>query len=344
MIKEVLRPKLGLDKRQLELAIELVKSTFSEKLANNLNLMKVSAPLILTRKSGLNDDLSGIEKPVKVNVEGHQNGSVEVVQSLAKWKRFRLKQLDIPVGHGLYTNMQALRQDEVLSDIHSVCVDQWDWEKHIDQEDRKIPFLKQQVELIYNALYESEQFVSSVYSEISASLPAKIHFIHSEDLAIRYPESSSKEREDQITKLYGAVFIIGIGGVLKASGMPHDNRAPDYDDWSTPSYKNYTGLNGDLLVWHPGLGRSLELSSMGIRVDRVALAVQLAIANQLEREALPFHQAVLSDQVPLSIGGGIGQSRVVMFLLKKIHIGEVQHSVWTNDQLEDAVNKKIDFL
>jgi aspartate--ammonia ligase len=333
------KPLPLLDKRQLEVAIEFAKETFSAKLSNSLNLLKVSAPLLLSKSSGLNDNLNGIEEPVQVRIKSH--GTAEVVQSLAKWKRFRLKELSIPEGHGLYTNMNALRQDEDLSNIHSVYVDQWDWEKHICKADRSIPFLKNQVSKIYKALVDTEKLIESIYPELHAILPEQIHFIHSEDLALMYPKLSPKEREHQLSKSHGAAFIIGIGGEINGYSKPHDDRAPDYDDWSTPTFASYKGLNGDLIVWHPGLGHSLELSSMGIRVDKAALAVQLAISDELQREQFPFHQAVLKNELPLSIGGGIGQSRVVMFLLKKSHIGEVQHGIWP-EQLDQSNN--IDFL
>jgi len=245
--------------------------------------------------------------------------------------------------------MKALRQDEDLSPVHSVYVEQWDWEKRIDKESRSISYLKSQVQKIYKALMETEELVASVYPELKRALPEKIHFIHSEDLLIRYPELSPKEREDLIVKSYGAVFIIGIGGVIGTKGEIHDVRAPDYDDWSSPSYDRYKGLNGDLLVWNSELNQAMELSSMGIRVDKASLAVQLAIADELQRERFPFHQAVFKNDLPLSIGGGIGQSRVVMFLLKKSHIGEIQHGIWPQ-QRDESINSngsshmEIDFL
>lgn len=318
-----------------EKQIEWLKESFSKKLSEAMNLTKISAPLIVQSGTGINDDLNGIEKAVQVRVKGLGSGNAEVVHSLAKWKRMKLANYQIPENEGIYTNMKALRQDEDLSELHSVYVDQWDWEKCISSEQRSIESLKENVRKIYRAILETEKELSIKHPEIEAILPEKIHFIHAEDILALYPELSAKEREHAIAKELKAVFIIGIGADL-SNGTPHDRRAPDYDDWSSPDPKTgKQGLNGDILFWNPSLGKSMEISSMGIRVDKDAMEKQLKITRKLYRKNLLFHRMVLEESVPLSIGGGIGQSRLCMFLLKRKHIGEVQSSVWP-DSIENS--------
>lgn len=312
---------------QREVAISLVKDTFSNKLSEFLNLVKVSSPLIVLDGTGLNDDLNGIERPVAFPIKSLDEQRAVVVHSLAKWKRVRLKELDVEVNRGILTDMRALRPDEDYSPIHSIYVDQWDWEKHISATDRNIQYLKKTVNSIYDALRETEQIVHQHYPELSPSLPENIYFIHSEELLKLYPDLTSKERENAIAKKYGAVFIIGIGNKL-SHGECHDGRAADYDDWSTENEEGYKGLNGDIILWHPILQSAFEISSMGIRVNQQAMMIQLKEKNCEEKKNLSFHRMLLDGKLPESIGGGIGQSRLCMYLLKKTHIGEVQVSVW----------------
>ncbi|SHL72391.1 aspartate-ammonia ligase [Chitinophaga jiangningensis] len=305
--------------------IAKIKDFFALQLCQQLSLVKVTAPLFVKSGTGLNDDLNGIERPVKFNLNG-VNTPVEIVQSLAKWKRMRLHELDIQPDNGIVTDMRAIRADEVISPIHSFFVDQWDWEKRIGQQDRSIAYLQQTVNAIYSAVKATNEMLAG-HQEQTLELPQNVHFIHSEALLAMYPHLSAKERENEITKQYGAVFIMGIGAALSNS-QAHDDRAPDYDDWSTPNEDGYTGLNGDLIIWNPALNSALEISSMGIRVDAAALKKQLAIRNCEERSRLDFHSSVLNSAYPLSMGGGIGQSRLCMLLLQKKHIAEVQASVW----------------
>ena len=302
--------------RQTELAIKKVKDFFERDLAIQLNLTRVSAPLFVNAASGLNDNLNGTERPVSFDVfSGEQ---FEIVHSLAKWKRYALKMYGFGEDEGLYTDMNAIRRDEDTDNIHSIFVDQWDWEKIITRETRNLDTLKKTVELIYAALRHTEYYITKEYNFIGSLLPEDIHFLTALELEERYPNLSRKEREYAAAKEYGAIFLIGIGGALK-DGKPHDGRAPDYDDWT---------LNGDIIVYYPVLDIALELSSMGIRVDEEALNRQLAIAGCEDRKSLPFHKALLSGELPLTIGGGIGQSRMCMFFLRKAHIGEVQSSFW----------------
>ena len=302
--------------RQTELAIKKVKDFFERDLAIQLNLTRVSAPLFVNAASGLNDNLNGTERPVSFDVfSGEQ---FEIVHSLAKWKRYALKMYGFGEDEGLYTDMNAIRRDEDTDNIHSIFVDQWDWEKIITRETRNLDTLKKTVELIYAALRHTEYYITKEYNFIGSLLPEDIHFLTALELEERYPNLSRKEREYAAAKEYGAIFLIGIGGALK-DGKPHDGRAPDYDDWT---------LNGDIIVYYPVLDIALELSSMGIRVDEEALNRQLAIAGCEDRKQLPFHKALLSGELPLTIGGGIGQSRMCMFFLRKAHIGEVQSSFW----------------
>ncbi len=324
-----------------EEAIFFIKEKFRKKLAQALNLVNVSAPIAVLDGTGINDDLNGIEKPVSFPVKGISNQDAVIVQSLAKWKRVRLKEFNIPEGRGLLTDMRALRPSEDLSPIHSVYVDQWDWEKHISAGHRTVKFLKHTVESIYESIKHTEQDLYREFPENIPVLPEKIHFIHSEELLILYPELTPRQRENEIAREYGAVFIIGIGARL-SNGEPHDGRAPDYDDWSTLNEDGYEGLNGDIILWNPVLKKGFEVSSMGIRVDIPAMEKQLSLKGCTERSKLLFHRLLLGDRLPLSIGGGIGQSRLCMFLLKKRHIGEVQSSVWPDSEI--ISEKKLNIL
>lgn len=310
-----------------EEAIQFVKQTFATELSQEMELTKISSPLAVLQGTGINDDLNGIERTVGFAVKSLEDQKAVVVNSLAKWKRVRLQELEVDLGKGILTDMRALRPDEDYSPIHSIYVDQWDWEKHISKDSRSIAFLKSEVEKIYHALKETEAKVAASYPEITAVLPEQITFIHTEELVAQYPDLSPKERETKITEKYGAVFLMGIGNVL-SEGKAHDGRAPDYDDWSSANEEGYFGLNGDILVWHPVLKSSFELSSMGIRVDKPALLHQLEEAGASDRRELAFHQLLITERIPQSIGGGIGQSRICMFMLRKQHIGEVQVGIW----------------
>ncbi|MVZ60946.1 aspartate--ammonia ligase [Sphingobacterium humi] len=326
-----------------EQAITFVKETFANKLKQALNLIPVSSPIVVLDGTGINDDLNGIERPVSFPIKSLQDQRAVVVHSLAKWKRIRLKELEMEPEEGILTDMRALRPDEDYSPIHSIYVDQWDWEKCILPQDRNLAYLKQTVEKIYQIIYDTEQAVHAQYDHVPAVLPEKIHFISAEELLQQYPTFTGKERENAIAKAHGAVFIYGIGGSL-SNGEPHDGRAADYDDWSTDNEKGYCGLNGDILVWNPILGTAFELSSMGIRVDKKALITQLEIRNSLERQQLTFHQMLLNDLLPESIGGGIGQSRICMFMLKLQHIGQVQVSIWDQLKKEELSSKGVELL
>ena len=319
-----------LDMRQTEQGIKLIKEFFQANLSTELRLRRVTAPLFVLQGLGINDDLNGVERAVTFPIKDLGDARAEVVHSLAKWKRLTLAEYEIEPGYGIYTDMNAIRADEELDNLHSLYVDQWDWEASIRKEDRTLAFLKNIVERIYAAIRRTEYLVCESYPQIKPFLPEKIHFIHAEELLALYPDKTPKEREDAICEKYGAVFIIGIGGKL-ANGEKHDGRAPDYDDWSTVAEDGRKGLNGDILIWYPVLGRSFELSSMGIRVDKESLLRQLEIEGKEERKQLFFHQQLLNDKLPLSIGGGIGQSRLCMVLLHKGHIGEIQASIWPDD-------------
>ncbi|MEJ5090509.1 aspartate--ammonia ligase [Sphingobacterium faecium] len=335
-----------MDKRKLlktEVAISFVKDTFAQQLRNNLGLIPISSPLVVLDGTGINDDLNGIERPVAFPIKALQERKAVVVHSLAKWKRLRLKELELEVGEGILTDMRALRPDEDYTPIHSIYVDQWDWEKTISSEQRTFSFLKDIVLKIYDALRFTEKQVERQYPDTKAVLPEEITFISSEALLQTYPTLTPKERENAIAKEYGAVFIYGIGGVL-SNGEAHDGRAADYDDWSTDNGGGTNGLNGDILVWNPVLNTAFELSSMGVRVDKTALERQLAIRNNPERAALSFHKMLLNDELPEAIGGGIGQSRVCMFMLKKAHIGEVQVSIWDEQEKQSLQDKGIHLL
>ena len=309
---------------ETEVFIKSIKDYFERNLAEELNLIRVSAPLFVNSNSGLNDDLNGVERPVKFDLLA-SNEDVEIVHSLAKWKRMSLHRYGFPVGKGLYADMNAIRRDEELDNIHSIYVDQWDWELIINKEDRNLEFLKNIVKKIYSVFKNTENYVRENLVKIDEELPEKIFFITSQELEDMYKDLTPKEREDAICKEKGAVFIMQIGKDL-ASGEKHDGRAPDYDDWN---------LNGDILFWNNVLDRAIELSSMGIRVDEKSLRAQLKEANCEERENLEFHRALLDGKLPYTIGGGIGQSRICMYFLRKAHIGEVQASVW------DDLNNKI---
>lgn len=334
---------MGRNLLKTEQAITFVKETFSRKLMLALNLIPVSSPLIVLDGTGINDDLNGIERPVSFPIKALNEQKAVVVHSLAKWKRVRLKELEIEAGEGILTDMRALRPDEDYTPIHSIYVDQWDWEKCIAPTDRNFAFLKESVLKIYNALWETENEVAQKYPEKIAILPKDIFFISSEELLNRYPDFTPKQRENAIAQAYGAVFIYGIGGEL-SNGHAHDGRAADYDDWSTDNEAGYKGLNGDILVWNPLLNTAFELSSMGIRVDKKALLQQLEIRQSLDRTKLSFHAMLLNDQLPESIGGGIGQSRVCMFMLKKAHIGEVQVSIWDEQQRSSLAEQQVHLL
>lgn len=319
-----------LNNLETEQAIKEIKDFFQQNLSTALRLRRVTAPLFVLRGLGLNDDLSGVERPVSFPIKDMGDQVAEVVHSLAKWKRVMLGEYNIPAGYGLYTDMNAIRGDEELDNLHSLYVDQWDWERTMRAEDRTVGFLKQIVCNIFNAIQRTEYLVCERYPQIKPFLPETIHFIHAEELLQMYPDLTPKEREHEICRKYGAVFIIGIGGKL-SNGEPHDLRAPDYDDWSTPNSDGFSGLNGDILFWYPVLERSIEISSMGIRVDQKALRSQLQIQGKDERAELYFHKKLLAGELPLSIGGGIGQSRLCMMLLHKAHIGEIQASIWPDE-------------
>lgn len=327
--------KALLDMKRTEQGIKLIKDFFQENLSTELRLSRVTAPLFVLKGLGINDDLNGVERPVTFHIKDLAEAEAEVVHSLAKWKRLTLAEYGIEPGYGVYTDMNAIRADEELDNLHSLYVDQWDWEAVITAEQRNVDFLKNVVERIYSAIRRTEYLTCETYPELKPFLPEKIYFIHSEDLLEMYPDLSPKEREDEICRKYGAVFLIGIGGKL-SNGEKHDGRAPDYDDWSTPTDDRRAGLNGDILIWYPLLGRSFELSSMGIRVDKEALLRQLALEGKEDRTQLYFHRQLLDGKLPLSIGGGIGQSRLCMLLLHKAHIGEIQASIWPEDMRREC--------
>ena len=324
----------------MEQAIFFIKEEFQQSLTEELNLRRVTAPLFVLKGTGVNDDLNGVERPVSFPIKSMSERQAEVVHSLAKWKRMKLAAYNIPAGYGIYTDMNAIRADEDLDNLHSLYVDQWDWERTLAPEDRNLDYLCDVVESIYECLKDVEREVYYEYPHIRPILPERITFIQSEDLLNEYPTLSPKERETEIVRKYGAVFVIGIGGEL-SNGEYHDGRAPDYDDWSTETEPGYYGLNGDILVWNPVLEQAFELSSMGIRVDKSALLKQLAIRGCEERRELAFHKALLNDELPLSIGGGLGQSRLCMYLLRCAHIGEVQTSIWPDEMIRACADAGI---
>ncbi|GAB4294069.1 MAG: aspartate--ammonia ligase [Myxococcota bacterium] len=318
------KPLLGL--KETERGILLIKDFFQRNLSESLNLTRVTAPIFVEGGTGINDDLNGIERPISFAVPALNGKKVEIVQSLAKWKRLALAEYGFAPGEGIYTDMNAIRPDETLDELHSIYVDQWDWERVISGEERNLKTLLSTVEKIYEVVLRTERYVSGLFPAVKPFLPEKITFIHTEELERRYPTLSRVERDDKACEEHGAVFIIGVGAPLK-DGKPHDGRAPDYDDWSTPTEMG-PGLNGDILVWNPVLARSFEFSSMGIRVDAEALVRQLKITGTEERANLYFHKRLISGDLPLTMGGGIGQSRLCMFFMRKAHIGEVQCGVW----------------
>lgn len=333
----------GRELLKTEQAITFVKQTFSRNLINNLNLIPISSPLVVLDGTGINDDLNGVERPVSFPVKALDERRAVVVHSLAKWKRIRLKELEIEANEGILTDMRALRPDEDYSPLHSIYVDQWDWEKHIHPDQRNLAYLKKTVNSIYQSLLATEKEVENAYPHIKGSLPEDIKFISAEELLNLYPDKTPKQRENAISEKYGAVFVYGIGGKL-SNGQPHDGRAADYDDWSTTNEEGFDGLNGDILVWNPVLNCAFELSSMGIRVDKNALYRQLEITDSLDRQNLTFHRMLLDGLLTESIGGGIGQSRVCMFMLKKAHIGEVQVSIWGEQIREQLSESNINLL
>ena len=306
-----------------QLAIKMVKDFFQSMLAQRLNLTRVSAPLFVDAATGLNDNLNGYERPVAFDIKEQEDKSAEVVHSLAKWKRYALKKYGFELGEGIYTDMNAIRRDETTDNIHSIFVDQWDWEKIISRSDRNLEYLKDTVRTVYKCLRKTEQYMAIQFDYIDLTLPKDIFFITTQELEEMFPDSPPKEREYYITKAKGAVCLLQIGDKL-ASGEPHDGRAPDYDDWA---------LNADIIVYYPVLDIALELSSMGIRVDKKSLKEQLEKAGCPERAELPFQKAILNEQLPYTIGGGIGQSRICMFFLRKAHIGEVQSSLWPEEMV-----------
>jgi aspartate--ammonia ligase len=320
-----------LDLHATEQAIMKIKDFFQMNLALELDLTRMTAPIFVLKGTGVNDDLNGVERPVSFKIRHLQDQVAEVVQSLAKWKRMALADYKIPAGSGIYTDMNAIRADEILDNLHSLYVDQWDWEKVITAEQRTLAYLQGIVQTIYDVIRRTELFVYHEYSEMKPMLPEKITFIHSEELIKRYPKLAPQEREDMIVREHKAVFIIGIGGVL-SDGTKHDGRAPDYDDWT---------LNGDIFVWNPVTECAFELSSMGIRVDKATLVKQLKLSGQEQRLKLKFHQRLMNDELPLSIGGGIGQSRLCMLYLRKAHVGEIQASIWPEEMIAECKRNNI---
>jgi aspartate--ammonia ligase len=329
--------------RETERAIKTLKDFFELNLATELNLTRVTAPLFVKGGTGINDDLNGVEKPVAFAVPDLAGARVEIVQSLAKWKRMMLGELGFRAGFGLYTDMNALRPDERLDNTHSIYVDQWDWERVITRPDRNVDFLKKIVRKLYSILKRTEQFIHERYPHIKPLLPEEITFVHSEELLARYPRLTPRQRETALVKEHGAIFVIGIGGRLP-DGTIHDGRAPDYDDWTTPSGNGNIGLNGDIILWNPVLEAAFEVSSMGIRVDKKALLHQLKVRGCEERRKLLWHRRLLQDEMPLSIGGGLGESRLCMYYLRKAHIGEIQASQWPDAMVRTCRRHNIHLL
>jgi len=335
------KPLLNL--KQTEQGIKAIKEFFQQNLSTELRLRRVTAPLFVLKGTGINDDLNGVERPVTFPIKDLGEAQAEVVHSLAKWKRLTLAEYKIEPGYGIYTDMNAIRADEELGNLHSLYVDQWDWERVITKEDRNLDFLRSIVKRIYAAMQRTEFMVCETYPEIKPVLPNDLFFIHSEELRRLYPDKTPKEREDLITKEYKAVFIIGIGCKL-GDGKEHDLRAPDYDDYTTIAENGFPGLNGDLLIYNDVLQRAFELSSMGIRVDKETLIKQLKESKKEERLKLYFHKRLIDGTLPLSIGGGIGQSRLCMFYLHKAHIGEIQSSIWPEDMKKECAELNIPLI
>lgn len=326
-----------------EKAIKDVKDMFQDNLSAQLALLRVTAPMVVLSGTGLNDDLNGVERPVSFPIRDMGEQKAEVVHSLAKWKRIKLAQMNVQPGRGIYTDMNALRPDEELDNIHSIYVDQWDWEKVISRDQRNLDYLKKTVRRIYEAIKVTENKLYVEFPQIEPMLPEEVYFIHSEQLLQMYPDMSPKERENAVVKEHKAVFIIGIGGAL-SDGLPHDGRAADYDDWTTRNDDGYYGLNGDLLFWNPVLESAFEISSMGIRVDEEALKRQLELRGEVHKSDLLYHKMLLEGRLPYTIGGGLGQSRLCMFLLRKAHIGEIQSSIWPDDMREKCHDAGIDLV
>jgi aspartate--ammonia ligase len=335
------KPLLGV--KETEHAIKDLKDFFELNLATELNLSRVTAPLFVKGGTGINDDLNGIELPVSFPIKDMKGERAEIVQSLAKWKRMMLGELSFEPGYGLYTDMNAIRPHETLDNTHSLYVDQWDWERVITPAERNLEFLKKIVRKIYSILKRSEHFICERHSHIRPELPEEITFVHTEELLDRYPQLTPRERENKLLGECHAAFIIGIGGQLP-NGEIHDGRAPDYDDWTTPTDHGKKGLNGDIFIWNPILKMAFELSSMGIRVDKKTLLQQLEIRGCPERKNLLWHRKLLADQMPLSIGGGIGQSRLCMYFLRKAHVGEIQASLWPDDMIAQCRKHHIPLL
>lgn len=329
--------------KETEKAIILLKDFFQMSLSTELNLTRVTAPLFVRSGAGLNDDLNGVERPVKFPVKCMNETQLEIVHSLAKWKRLKVTELGLSSGFGIYTDMNAIRADEDLDNLHSLYVDQWDWCMAIDSANRTVAYLKDIVKKIYRCLKRTEFFVYDRYELIKPMLPEEITFVYAEDLQKEYPSLTPKERETEVCKKYGAVFIIGIGGKL-SDGTIHDGRAPDYDDWITKNEDGRTGLNGDLLVWNSVLESAMELSSMGIRVSPESLRAQLEERNCMERAELEFHSKLLKGELTQTLGGGIGQSRLCMYFLRKAHVGEIQVSTWPEDMLAECTRNSIAIL
>ena len=325
--------KPRLNRYNTQRAISCIKETFQKEFSYALNLKRVSAPLFVTENSGLNDNLSGVERPVSFDIPA-AGGNAQIVQSLAKWKRLALKRYDFEVGSGLYTDMNAIRRDEELDNIHSIYVDQWDWEKVITDKNRNLDYLKAVVSAIVKAICDTNEILKVHYPQLDTKLCREVTFVTSQELEDMYPDASGKEREDRFVREHPTTFIMQIGGKLK-SGKPHDGRAPDYDDWQ---------LNGDLMFWNETLGRAFEISSMGIRVDAESLSRQLSIAGCDDRRELMFHKMLLSGELPLTIGGGIGQSRLCMLMMGSAHIGEVQSSIWDEDTIRLCADAHIPLL
>ena len=332
-----------LDMRQTEQGIKQIKDFFQVNLSSELHLRRVTAPLFVLKGMGINDDLNGVEHAVSFPIKDLGGAQAEVVHSLAKWKRLTLAEYNIEPDYGIYTDMNAIRADEELGNLHSLYVDQWDWERVITPEEHNVEFLKEVVTRIYAAVRRTEYMVFENYPEITPLLPKKLHFIHAEELRQLYPDMTPKERENVITKKFGAVFIIGIGCPL-GDGKPHDGRAPDYDDYTTPGLNDLPGLNGDLLLWNCVLQCAFEISSMGIRVNKEVMLKQLKATGKEDRKNLYFHKKLLADELPLSIGGGIGQSRLCMYYLRKAHVGEIQASIWPEDMRKECAAENIHLI
>lgn len=335
--------KPTLNVKQMEKAIVLIKDFFQLSLSTELNLTRVTAPLFVKSGEGINDDLNGIERAVKFPVKDMNDCQMEIVHSLAKWKRMKVTELGLKPGFGIYTDMNAIRADEELDNLHSLYVDQWDWCQAMAEEDRTVSHLKQVVSKVYRCLKQTEFYVYDMFSHITPILPEEITFLFADDLQKKYPNLSPKERETEECKKYGAIFVIGIGGTLP-DGSIHDGRAPDYDDWITETGDGHKGLNGDLLVWNPILNEAMELSSMGIRVSPESMKLQLAERGCPERAELNFHKKLLAHELTQTVGGGIGQSRLCMYFLRCAHIGETQVSAWPKDMLDECKKSGINIL